>query len=608
MSAKTSTVTARTFAVAAVSLAVCIPAAANETMNILALHGEKQTFHGFGMHESHTVPDAFRDTLSKLIITDLNITHCRFYVEGPTTDSMMSKFNETYGYPDGSSIYDDYLEQDPDLYFLFANQEQIVSAGAIPAFVSKMADILEFLRDERGFDMRWTTITNEPNDKGAHWKGMDSSKQICSIDLYPQVAKALRAELDDRGLDEIKMYGPEVSSVDNMCHQYIEALKADAEAWAAIEGFITKAYNMCADWEMKEYCEESGKMYVTAAGSNLIDYKNFDLELGVTPEDVEIEKSDDNDHFAADLAGRVFNDFNHMVTHWATYQGYYPWDPWGNMDGRFAAHRLIWFWETQEHVEQCGFDVNDMTVLGNNELYIMTTLKYYYLKQLAEQFDVGCVFRYCESDPFLPRQDMWYTFGQKPAIIASTAQNPDDSWTIGIVNLTGCESDRLGPKVGDPHPVMTYYPAATYDVTVTVQELAGTGTHDLTVVRSSKTKQIENEGTVTMEDGVATVTVGPKELVTLRGASGSSVVTQHPSTAESMKGVRTSRIGDMLTVTVPGNGEYSLRIHDAAGSLVTARNNVNSSVTLTTATWSSGIYFVTVVRDGMAKTTKRTKF
>jgi hypothetical protein len=514
-----------------------------ESMTVTAKRGALQAFGGFGAHPGSVIGGA----LNAAIVHDLNLQFIRFYVHGNTVDEIKADFNAS-----ARAQLNGYRDQNPNLFFCVGSSETVDKEEKVQPFCDKWAQFAKWVRDTEGYNVKWSSITSEPN--ADQWwelgypKGSVYDRRI-PMAMYADVVKRFRAAYDAQGLQDIKLYAPETGSVDETSHKYIDTLRADPAAWNCIGGFFTKTYNMGSDEYMKDLVEETGRPYFGACGANLI---NFYIN----------EASNNNDHYAAEMSGRIFNDFNHMISYWAWYL---PAQVWTN---REAAHRLIWV---------SGAPGIPSTQLGPGAS-APTSLKYFYLKHIAQTFDVGCRFRYCLADTALPFDDMWWTFGQKPAVAASVARNPDESWSIGVVNLTGCISDTL-PYDSATHPqtLWTFYPAVTYDVTVKVEELSESSDLKFALVRSSKSKHMEFEDTVTMNAGEVTVTLAPKELVTLRGAKGAEI-TIESRTGRAKRlgpaGVPVVRDGRDLRVPVPGEGEYRVRLLDLAGRRAIASRRV----------------------------------
>ena len=150
---------------------------------------------------------------------------------------------------------------------------------------------------------------------------------------------------------------------------------------------------------------------------------------------------------------------------------------------------------------------------------VVPLLKYYYFKQALSAFDVGCVFRKCVS---ATEGDMFSVGIQNPAINAAAAYNPDGSWALNIVNDTGIAGSPAYAK-------NLYYAATNYNVTLKVEELTNTPSMDFTIYRSSANSHLVNAGTLTLAYGVGTLSLAPKELVSLRSASTPAAIPEVPN-------------------------------------------------------------------------------
>ncbi len=75
---------------------------------------------------------------------------------------------------------------------------------------------------------------------------------------------------------------------------------------------------------------------------------------------------------------------------------------------------------------------------------------YYNLTNILGAIDVGAIVRRSTSEPALPTADMHFNNGSEPAITAAAAKNPDGSWGIALVNLTGYHSQLMEPPPYDP--------------------------------------------------------------------------------------------------------------------------------------------------------------
>lgn len=273
----------------------------------------------------------------------------------------------------------------------------------------------------------------------------------------------LRTDLDNLGLTNVQIIAPESASADSSCDAKIDGMYGDSTCWNAISGIASHSYNMAAT--SNESSRTHGKQYWITEASD------------------DGNELPDNANFAATIASRFLNDMNHLVTHWVFFIGF-DYSPNIQSDNDTATKLLVYNGATSS---------------------VSTNLKYFYFKQLLTTFDTGAVFRSCVSSS---EGDMAYTYGQKPRINAAVALNPDGSWGIGVVNDTGIPGSSISK----------WYGAKDTNVTVTVNELVGTGNKNFTLYYSQAGQHFVNGGTVVMTNGTITVPIAAKELVSLRSA------------------------------------------------------------------------------------------
>ena len=100
-----------------------------------------------------------------------------------------------------------------------------------------------------------------------------------------------------------------------------------------------------------------------------------------------------------------------------------------------------------------GYDPNT----GEHQPFLV----YYYYKQLGRGFHDGCVLRRstCSDTREERYRTMCLTYGDKPAIIGAAGPNPDGSWGLNVVNLTGEPNSgnnlrpiRAMPSISRPRP------------------------------------------------------------------------------------------------------------------------------------------------------------
>lgn len=275
----------------------------------------------------------------------------------------------------------------------------------------------------------------------------------------------LRAGLDARGLTGVKIIAPEMSSPAPAV-PYVDAMRKDPTAWANLFGIASHSYGQVL-WNDEMGDRKNGKQWWTTEAS---------------ANDVNEQAEDENQ--ACTILSRYLCEMNHGVDEWIFFIGL----------GQNAD------------VSSYGIGTAFLMMYDLKTSSIVTMLKYYYFKQALNTFDVGCVFRKCVS---ATEGDMFCVANQNPAINAASAYNPDGSWGINVVNNTGVNNSLASST-------NLFYPATTYNVTLTVEELANAPSMDLTVYRSRANNHCVSSGTITLVHGVATLAVAPKEIVSLR--------------------------------------------------------------------------------------------
>lgn len=439
----------------------------------------RQTFQGFGSSQSRnnghaTIPTSQRQALERLVYRDLKMNVLRLWVRSDDANSLTTMKNDFYAQYIDNGALDEILAQAPNITTLLlapANGRKL--PANLSSYIVKVAQFIKDIKDERGVVIDVTGPINEPPPE---WSNADIVNAV----------KMLRTELNNRGLTGVKIVASEDAQQDGTFLSRMDALKADTTAWNALLGIAAHSYNMAA----------------TANSAS----KTFGKPFWITECGMTGNEQPEDENRAAIPAARFLNDLNHKVTDWIWFAG-------------FAA---------EDDITTAPDNATKLAIYNEATASNIVSLKYYYLKQLVSTFDKGAVFRLTVSDT---EGEMEYTYGQKPAINAAAAINPDGTWAVGIQNLTGISS-----TFNDP-PRVSYYAATTYNVTTTIQELAGTGTKTFTLYRSKANNHFVNAGTVTMNNGAITVQVAPRELVCLRSAGGgcgsTNIALNQPATASS---------------------------------------------------------------------------
>ncbi len=358
----------------------------------------------------------------------------------------------------------------PDKLPPYMSEGNNIKDDQVEPYAALIADFLAQLQKETGITLGVTGIQNEPNNAN-NGPGIFSAPQLV------RAVKALRVELDKRGLQSVKIIAPETGSPDNVHNTFMNALQADPQAWKSLAGAASHSYNMAANSDAERYV-------AGANGRNSKEYWMTEASDNGPENPGDIRR-------AVSLSARFLNDANHRVTNWIHFLGFDINDPGDN------ATRII------------AYTVNPAK--------ITVFKKYYAYQQLAQAFDVGTVFRNSTSSI---DGDMTWTFGLKPRVISSTARNPDGSWSIGLTNYTA--DSFSGVQGGDEtwnREQGGHSPAQNYSVTIRVDELKNRPAVPFTVVRTNAAKSNAKSETVVMRGGQVTVPIASQELVTLRSTA-----------------------------------------------------------------------------------------
>ena len=341
-------------------------------------------------------------------------------------------------------------------------QDFALRADAAEAYGRLIAEFVGQIQAETGVLINVTGVQNEPNDLDR----IDPDQMVA-------VVKALRQELDVRGLQGVRVIAPESANVDSTFFERVERIRADPIAWKALAGLASHSYGMAATPKAAQQVEARG-------GENLKQYWMTEASDNgpENPGDATI---------AAGLASRFLNDMNQRTTHWIHFLGFEIPDPNDN------ATRIIAY--------------------SPNPLRLKIFQKYYYYQQLMATFDVGAIWRRSTSSI---AESMSWTYGKKPHLIASAAKNPDGGWGVGLCNFT---STQFNDDPAEPNSSSNGARARSITVIVKIAELANAGEVAFEVHRSSEHLTNATEGTLMSRQGVLMLNVEPLELVTLRSAS-----------------------------------------------------------------------------------------
>jgi hypothetical protein len=285
-----------------------------------------------------------------------------------------------------------------------------------------------------------------------------------------EVVRLLRDELDARGLQDVAIIAPEWATPDRKALRVIASIRADPAAWAALRGIATHSYNMAATPSFAAAIAGTDKQYwMTEASAN----------GNEGPADA---------NRAASICARFLNDINIGVTHWIFFIG-------------FGVSPDV----SKDRDNATKFMVFDLKTGA-----IFTHLKYHWFRQLREAFPNGSQIYPLTAKP---GGDLVFTYGQKPYLNAAAARRPDGSWSLAAVNLTGVEPDTSIAK---------WHAASALEVTWNVPALEDVGEVTFGVFRSTAEQSFRPDGSVVMQHGQLTISIQPRELVTLQSIGGPS--------------------------------------------------------------------------------------
>jgi hypothetical protein len=442
-------------------------ATALQTLQLNVGNTEKQALMGFGASQPLDQQRLFTEygvprvtALANAVYGDLGMGWVRLWVHTEEAQNLADMKDEFYtGYiTDG---YLDIIKAAGVTHILLAPaMGEGAPTESMSAYAVKLAQFILDIYTEHGVRVEVTGLANEP-------QGWTPTQISDAVGL-------LRAELDSRGLTYVGIIAPESASADDTALNAINGIKANSASWSSLLGIATHSYNMGATYLIEDAIVGTNKQYwQTEAGQSL---------------PLATDEQPGNTEQASTAAARFLSDMNNAVTHWMWFIGigHYDTHP-ANDSGQVLARP-------------------DETTGG-----IKYNTEYHYLKQLRDVFKIGAVFREV-LDPAGDRQferRMTWGYGQKPAITVAMAKDTTGFWGIGIINTTGVTSNGQ---------YSVFYPADTYQVVI-----------NLPVQAYGKVFQVYRSATnglgysaaetITANCDILMVTVGPKELVTLKSTN-----------------------------------------------------------------------------------------
>ena len=429
----------------------------------------RQAFAGFGASQASTtwsnITAAPRNAMADMVYRDLKMNVLRLWVTTKDSLTVADMLAEfNTKYVASHAISDITSRGVSTLLLAPAGGGGAPVPASIPTYADHLAELILQIKTTYGIAIQVTGISNEPE---AMW----SAANLIDCVNY------LRAGLDARGLSGVKIIAPESSNPYSAAVS-VKAFQANPTTWSNLYGIASHSYGAVLPNNDLEDLKLDKPWWITEASAN----------------DVNEQAEDENQ--ACTILSRFLCEMNHGVNEWIFFIGL----------GQVSDNSTY------------GIGTAFLMVYDLKTASIVPMLKYHYFKQSLHSFDVGCVFRKCVS---ATEGDMFCVNNQNPAINAASAYNPDGSWGVNVVNNTGVNNSLATAS-------NLFYPAASYTVTLTVEELATTPSMSFTVYRSRANSHGVASGTVTLVNGVGSVDIAPKELVSLRSAPTAPAIAPTP--------------------------------------------------------------------------------
>lgn len=383
----------------------------------------------------------------------------------------------------------------------------------------------------------------------------DSGTQRRHPDSVALCTKLMRKKLDEEDLSHIKVFGPSIVEwhprlwdtggdqydfEDGDTALYLNALVEDSAALSALFAFDENSYGRSiGNWE-----------YELSKNNN----KEFWISLHAT--------DSYNNNWWTDLvapvsAGNLLSNLNHGASLWN-------------------------YWVLRD---------------------LLGTYRFAYLSNISQHFDRKGWIHRCKSEySELPNPWMRFNYnhkengtitGDQPDIIAAAIENPDSSWSVGVVNLSGIKSQHKAVEFDQnlslPYEIQIYIPA-----------LEDTGMVQFALHMTNATKTIQSGDTITMAGGKMNFTLDPKNLYVLRSArivpdQETGVINLSKKTSEKVSVYPTVSSGRFTIIT--GNtyaGSARVKVYTITGKLVyDARHDaVGGDILINISDQAKGIYLV----------------
>ncbi len=445
---------------------------------------ERQTYEGFGFsmasssgsHDSRS--DWEKEKIAQYGYDDLKVEALRLWLPNKSTFVSADKINlmpfiNQYksGFLDiakkrGIKLllapqdhFPDFLKGEdvnPD-----TGKKQGWGGGVRPSMADTYAKLLAMvvrdLKFEYDVPIYATGIANEPSNMSAQSMAL--------------IIPALRKYLDEFDCSEVFIVAPELANNDWRAIEFFDYFKARPEAWSNIDMLSTHSYNMSVTEQIGKYTDELESKRFWQTESSITHYDDS-AGYGV----------------AVTTAARFINDLNHWCTLWMHFQG---------ISSGTTERTSVSGWNGAKREPE------------HKKMY-------WYIKQIVDTYDKGAIFYHSISDQL---GEMEYTYGIKCPLYCATAQNPDGTWAICVLNATDTVMREAEQPMSKFRKENVLRADTVMNVKLNVLGLAESGTQKFKVMRSGKEGLYEEVSEITAEDGVINLTLQPGDLYSLRSVN-----------------------------------------------------------------------------------------
>ncbi len=496
------------------------------TLNITSKKMQEFTGLGFTIHKAKTYflpsDESVENKLYSETFAGMNNVVFWSYIENPEERDLFIQKGEAHGL-----------------------KSVIVNTTGYPQTAAQHAqnlflEIKEYI--DAGYPVYGTTIMNKPNTDES---GTSRQEPVFVSDA----AKMLRHKLDSAGFTNVKIGGPSTvewhpyidPTLNGAAHGYdfedgdnllyLQAFLDDQEALDAIDAFDFQSYGWSVSSEMQQIADSLNKeLWVTLAATDGKNNNNGDPVL------------------CPISAANCLANLNHGVSTW--------------------NH---WVWDQL---------VNFNTGQPNTRMQ--------YLQQIGRNINVGARFRKTTVDQENTPADMQWNFFNlnnpseniQPEIVAAAAQNPDNSWTIALVNLTGVHAQHFASEYVSSE-------AKTLSGKINIEELVNMSGVEFQVSRIDMGGLFTDFEKVNLNNGTIDFELASGSLAVLKSSPVMSAL-QSFSLNESLKIYPNPTSGFL---NIKGlNNKLAVSIYDLTGKIVMQKTVVNEKLDISEL--KSGIYLL----------------